>query len=77
LKIPRSPLCARKIKGLTENSQKLARIYVIEITRVIYAGAAKWRKNAGGKNEGNLHYVIENKWSKNVRNWPLHYVIEK
>ena len=34
-------------------------------------------KNAGEKNEGNLHYVIENKWIKNVRNRPFHYVIEK
>ena len=31
----------------------------------------------GGKNEGNLHYIVENKWYKNVRNQPLHYVDEK
>jgi hypothetical protein len=35
------------------------------------------RKNAGGKNEGIFHYVIENKWWKNVRNRPFHYVDEK
>jgi hypothetical protein len=30
----------------------------------------------GGKNEGNLHYVIENKWRQNVRFTAFHYVIE-
>jgi hypothetical protein len=34
------------------------------------------RKNAGGKNEGIFHYVIENKCRKNVRNRPFHYVDE-
>jgi len=34
------------------------------------------RKNAGGKNEGIFHYVIENKWWKNVRDRPFHYVDE-
>jgi hypothetical protein len=33
-------------------------------------------KKRGGKNEGNLHYVIENTWSKNVRTSPLHYIAE-
>jgi hypothetical protein len=33
-------------------------------------------KTRGGKNEGNLHYVIENKWRKNARNQSLHYVTE-
>jgi hypothetical protein len=37
---------------------------------------AGWRKNAGGKNEGNLHYVIENTWIKNVRFPAFHYVNE-
>ncbi len=37
---------------------------------------ARLRKNAGGKNEGIFHYVIENKWWKNVRNRPFHYVDE-
>jgi hypothetical protein len=34
-------------------------------------------KKRGGKNEGIFHYVIENKWWKNVRNRPFHYVNEK
>jgi hypothetical protein len=34
-------------------------------------------KTRGGKNEGNLHYVVENKCRKNARNRPFHYVIEK
>jgi hypothetical protein len=34
------------------------------------------RKNARGKNEGIFHYVIENKWCKNVRNRSFHYVDE-
>jgi len=33
-------------------------------------------KKRGGGNEGNLHYVIENKWRKNVRFLAFHYVIE-
>jgi hypothetical protein len=33
-------------------------------------------KNAGGKNEGKSHYVVENKWRKNVRNMPRHYMYE-
>jgi hypothetical protein len=37
-------------------------------------GAAQ--KNAGGNNEGNLHYVIEDKCRKNVRYWAFHYIIE-
>jgi hypothetical protein len=32
--------------------------------------------NAGGKNEGKFHYVVENKWIKNVRFRPFHYIIE-
>ncbi len=35
------------------------------------------RKNAGGKNEGIFHYVVENTCIKNVRNEPFHYVDEK
>jgi hypothetical protein len=34
-------------------------------------------KNAGGKNEGKLNYVLENKYRKNVRNQALYYIIEK
>jgi hypothetical protein len=39
--------------------------------------AGRVAKNAGGKNDGNLHYVIENTCRKNDRNEALHYVIEK
>ena len=39
-------------------------------------GGGKRLKNAGGKNEGKLHYVIENTCRKNVRNGPSHYVYE-
>ena len=35
------------------------------------------RKNAGGKNEGIFHYVVENTCIKNVRNESFHYVDEK
>jgi len=35
------------------------------------------RKNAGGKNAGIFHYVVENKWCKNARIRPFHYVHEK
>jgi hypothetical protein len=34
-------------------------------------------KKRGGKNAGNLHYVIENTWRKNDRFQALHYIIEK
>jgi hypothetical protein len=36
----------------------------------------KPEKNAGGKNEGKCHYVIENTCRKNVRNRSSHYVFE-
>jgi hypothetical protein len=52
-------------------------IQIIETKCVNCIAFGSGLKNAGGKNEGNLHYVIENKWIKNVRNKPLHYVIEK
>jgi len=71
-----SPLCTSKQKGLTINGQNLAVIYVIGTNTVSLLLVAGERKNAGGKNEGIFHYVIENKWWKNVRNWPFHYVDE-
>jgi hypothetical protein len=37
---------------------------------------ARVAKNAGGKNEGKFHYVIENKWWKNVGFMAFHDVIE-
>jgi len=70
------PLCISKQKRLAKNGGKLSKGYVIEnklVSRFLTAGQ---RKNAGGKNEGIFHYVIENKWWKNVRNWPFHYVDE-
>ena len=71
-----SPLCASKQKGLAINSENLAKIYIIETKMVSSFSLARQRKNAGGKNEGIFHYVIENKCCKNVRNRPLHYVDE-
>ena len=50
---------------------------VIEINQVNRIAGCGDQENAGGKNEGNFHYVVENKWIKNVRNQPFHYVIEK
>ena len=72
-----SPLCASKQKGLAINSENLAKIYIIENKTVSSFLVAGQRKNAGGKNEGICHYVIENKCIKNVRNRPFHYVDEK
>jgi hypothetical protein len=34
------------------------------------------RKNAGGKNEGKYHDVIENTWRKNISLWACHDVDE-
>jgi hypothetical protein len=73
----RLPLCASKQKGLAINSGNLTKIYVIETKMVSSFLVARQRKNAGGKNEGIFHYVVENKCIKNVRNGPFHYVIEK
>jgi len=62
---------------LTINGQNLTVIDIIETKTVSLWPVARERKNAGGKYEGIFHYVIENKWWKNVRKWPFHYVIEK
>ena len=56
------PLCTSKQKGLAINSENPAKIYVIETKIVSSFLVAGQRKNAGGKNEGIFHYVIENKW---------------
>jgi hypothetical protein len=53
-----------------------AKIQLIEIKRVNSISLLLVFKNAGGKNEGNLHYVVENKWRKNVRFPPFQDVIE-
>jgi hypothetical protein len=34
------------------------------------------KKTRGAENGGDYHYVIENKWIKNVRNRPYHYIDE-
>ena len=54
----------------------VAEIYVIDIKRVIQSMTEEAGKNAGGKNEGKCHYVVENTCIKNVRNRPCHYVYE-
>jgi hypothetical protein len=71
------PLCTSKKKGLAVNGENLAKMYTIETKIVSSLLVARWQKNAGGKNEGIFHYVVENKCRKNVRNRPLHYVDEK
>jgi hypothetical protein len=58
------------------DGKNLARIYMVENKIVNLVRVAKWQKNAGGKNAGNLHYVVENKYSQNGRNRALHYVTE-
>ena len=57
----RLPLCASKQKGLAIKSENLAKTYVIEYKILTSFRVAGQRKNAGGKNEGIFHYVIENK----------------
>jgi hypothetical protein len=52
------------------------KIQIVETKTVKFIALRSGSKNAGGKNEGNLHYVIENKWCKNVRLWPFHYIVE-
>jgi hypothetical protein len=73
----RFPLCTSKQKRLATNSEKPLRTHVIENNTVNQFLLSKAKKNAGGKNEGIFHYVVENKWRKNVRNMPFHYVDEK
>ena len=73
---PAFPLCTSKQKGLAKYSGNLSKGYVIEGNVVSRFLAAGQRKNAGGKNEGIFHYVIENKCRKNARNGPFHYVDE-
>jgi hypothetical protein len=62
---------------LTIKSKNLAKSYAIETNAVIGFLVMGQRKMRGGENEGIFHYVIENKWWKNVRNRPLHYINEK
>jgi hypothetical protein len=53
-----------------------SKIQVAEIKRFRFIALLSVAENAGGKNEGNLHYVIENKYRKNVRFSPFQDVIE-
>ena len=70
-------MMCQKPKGLGVNSENLAKIYIVEIKTVSLFLVPRWRKNAGGKNEGEFHYVIENKWRKNVGFPPFQDVDEK
>jgi len=71
------PLCTSKQKWLAIISENLAKTYLIQMNTVSSCQVAGSRKNAGGINEGIFHYVIENKWCKNARKRPFHYVDEK
>jgi hypothetical protein len=53
------------------------KIQIVETNSVNCIALRSGSKNAGGKNEGNFHYVVENKWIKNVRFRAFHYIIEK
>ena len=66
----------QKQKWLAMISENLAKIYIIETKIVNSFRVARQRKNAGGKNEGKFHYVIENPCRKNVSFLAFHYVIE-
>ena len=48
-------------------SRNFERTHVLENKVVNLIRMTTWLKNAGGKNAGNLHYVIENKCRKNAR----------
>jgi hypothetical protein len=71
------PLCTSKQRRLAIKNENPVKAYIIEIKEVSSLPVAGQQKNAGGKYDGILHYVVENKWWKNVRKRPLHYVIEK
>jgi hypothetical protein len=57
--------------------QEPVKLYAVENEVVILFDGQHGRKCAGGKSEGNSHYVIENTWRKIVRNRPSHYITEK
>jgi hypothetical protein len=48
----------------------------IEKQGVIDSSHGRWRKNAGGGNEGKSHYVVEKTWRKDVSFMACHYVDE-
>ena len=58
---PRLAIMCQKQKGLTMIDENLAKTYIIEINILSSFFGCRWRKNAGGKNEGKSYYVIENK----------------
>jgi hypothetical protein len=49
---------------------------VVEIKPVKCIALTSTSENAGGKNEGKFHYVVENTCRKNVSLLALHYVDE-
>ena len=63
-------------KRTWENLRNFCEIISYSMEGIYKTGRVRGRKNAGGKNEGNLQYVIENKWRKNVRFRPSHDVDE-
>jgi hypothetical protein len=63
-------------KWVSYESRKFLKNYVNETKIVISFFWGRGAKKRGGENEGNLHYVIENKWRQNARFPPFHYVNE-
>jgi hypothetical protein len=57
-------------------SENLAKTYAVEITRVSLYAVARPTKKRWPQNEGKFHYVIENKWRKNVSLWACQDVYE-
>ncbi len=57
---------SQKQKGLSPDGENLAKIYVIEIKRVISLCGGQGREKKVPQNEGKSKDVIENKWRKNV-----------
>jgi hypothetical protein len=49
---------------------------IVEIKQVKCIALTSASENAGGKNEGMFHYVVENTCRKNVSLWALHDVDE-
>jgi hypothetical protein len=49
---------------------------VVEIKQVKCIALTLASENAGGKNEGKFHYVVENTCRKNVTLWVLHYIYD-
>jgi hypothetical protein len=57
----------QKQKELVKKQENDANPYAIEIATVNTFLVERQRKDAGGKNEGKSHYVVENTCRKNVR----------